>query len=178
MLRKASFVAGLSLLATLIPSVAKAQDFGFMPRDWEFTLSGSGSNDKKFEAGSFGISGSIGYFFTKELELSLRQSVDYADNGDSSAWSGSTRVALDYHFHIGRFVPFIGANIGYVYGEHVADTWEAAPEAGVKFFVNATTFIYGTVEYEFFFRNGGEAGRGFDNGQFVYSIGIGFRWPS
>ena len=46
--------------------------------------------------------------------------------------SGSTRVAVDYNFDMGRWVPYIGANLGYVYGD-VNDTWIAGPEGGVKF---------------------------------------------
>ena len=44
---------------------------------------------------------------------------------------------------------FVGGNIGYSYGTNgVHDTWEVAPEAGVKWFLNSTTFVYFRVEYE------------------------------
>ena len=75
-----------------------------------------------------------------------------------------------------RWQPFVGANIGYVYGDGVNDTGEAAPEAGVKYFVNSTTFIYGQIEYQFFFDSSDDVDDAFDDGQFVYSLGIGFRW--
>jgi len=76
----------------------------------------------------------------------------------------------------GQIQPFIGGNIGYVYGETVNDTWEAAPEAGVKFYVTNTTFIYLLVEYQFFFDHGSDASSAFSDGQFLYSAGIGFRF--
>jgi hypothetical protein len=73
-------------------------------------------------------------------------------------------------------VPYVGANIGYVYGDGVHDTFEAGPEGGVKFFVNSTTFIKLGVEYEFFFDKGDDTSNAFSDGQFIYSLGIGFRW--
>jgi outer membrane protein W len=75
-----------------------------------------------------------------------------------------------------QFVPYVGANIGYVYGKGVRDTWEAAPEAGIKCFVNTSTFIYVSAEYQFFFNQNSVAGTAFRNGQFIYGLGIGFRF--
>jgi hypothetical protein len=85
-------------------------------------------------------------------------------------------VALDFHFDLEALQPFVGGNFGYVYGDAVNDTFEAAPEAGVKWFVNSTTFIFGMAEYQFFFDKGSNAGSGFNDGQFVYTLGVGFRF--
>ena len=60
---------------------------------------------------------------------------------------------------MGRWWPFVGGSLGYIYGDAVSDTWVAGPEAGVRYFVNETTFILGLVEYEFFFDNADEAER-------------------
>jgi len=173
MKQRLTWVAAIAVLA--VSSVAMAN---FRQGDKEFTLSGSGSNDKKFEAGGVNVNASIGYFVTDGFELSVRQSINYADAGDNrdQIWNGSTRLAADYNFDLGRWRPFIGVNGGYVYGDGVNDTWEAAPEGGVKFFVNDTTFLYGQIEYQFFFRDANGADDAFDDGQFVYSIGIGFRF--
>ena len=189
MTRKTITVLGLgTVLAGLVflPSAARAQD-GFEAGDFEFTLGAGGANDRDFDGTSWNGNASLGYFFTDNLELSVRQSLTYTDIGnfsdpddedegdtDGSALSGSTRVALDFHFDLGRFQPFIGANVGYVYGDSVSDTFEAAPEAGVKFFVNDTTFIYGLAEYQFFFDESDDADDAFGDGQFVYTVGIGF----
>ena len=107
----------------------------------------------------------------------MRQSVGYTDIGVSgSSWNGSTRIAIDYHFDLGRWQPYVGGNIGFVYGDAVRDTWEAAPEAGVKFFVNSTTFIQLSAEYQFFFDTDSDASSSFSDGQFIYGVNIGFRW--
>lgn len=174
MLRKLLCVAVVALLAS--PALVKAE---FQAGDWELTLGANGSNSADFDGFNAGGNASIGYFFTPELELALRQSLNYTDltgGGEGAAWNGTTRLALDYHFDMGQWRPFIGANLGYIYGDTTADTWEAAPEAGVKYFVNSTTFIFGLAEYQFFFDEADEADDAFDDGQFVYTVGIGFRF--
>ena len=169
MLRKLMVVAALALLPA---AAAQAQ---FQAGDWALTLSGQGSNGPDFDGTQFGLNADIGYFMTKEFEVSLRQTVAYSVLVAGSAWSGSTRVAVDYNWDMGRWVPYVGANLGYVYGD-VNDTWIAGPEAGVKFFVNSTTFVQLGVEYQFFFDQGSDASEAFSDGQFLYSLGIGFRW--
>src|SRR3954463_403753 len=153
---------GLLLLA---PTVSQAQ---FKQGDWELTLGGTGANGPDLDGFTFGINGDVGYFFTDQLELSLRQAIVYTDIGVSGAsWDGSTRIALDFPFDLGRWQPFVGGNFGYVYGDNVNDTWEAAPEAGVKYFLNSTTFVFALAEYQFFFDNSDSVQDSFSDGQFV-----------
>jgi len=171
MLRKGIVIAALCLL----PAVAQAQARG----PWEVTLGGSGANGSRFDGFSGAINGSIGYFFSDNLEVSARQSLDYTDVGVRKSLNGSTRVAVDLHFPLGdmgQFQPFVGLNIGYVYGDAVNDTWEGAPEGGIKWFVNNTTFIYGSIEYQIFFDRHSSTSQNFSDGQFVYGVGIGFRF--
>ncbi len=179
MLRKGIAVAALSVcgLAAIAgtASTAKAVDNPF-----ELTLSGSGENGNKFNG--FEASGNvgIGYYLNENFELAIRQSVGYSDLVPGTTLDASTVAAVDYNVPLGdhgQFVPFFGVDIGYVYGHGINDTWEAAPEAGLKYYLNSTTFIYGQAEYQFFFRhaNGSAFGNGFNNGQFVYSLGIGLR---
>ena len=167
MLRKVLFV--VAALA-LIPTITKAD---FKAGDLELTLGGGGASNKALTSNSISVNGSLGYFLTKDLELSVRQSASYAKiahGGD--LFTGSTRAAVDYHFDLGNFKPFVGGNIGYAYGTRgFTDTWEGGPEAGVKYFLNSTTFIFGQVEYQIFFRHG--SGASFDKGSFVYSLGLG-----
>lgn len=170
MLRKLLVVAALALVPA---ATASAQ---FVAGDWELTLSGQGRHGPDLNGTDFGVDFTLGYFLTKELELAVRQSVQYADDqGPGSAWAGTTGIALDYHFDMGRWQPYIGANIGFRYGD-VHNTFEAGPEAGVKFFVNSTTFIQLGVQYEFFFDKDSDASSAFSDGQFVYGLGIGFKW--
>lgn len=167
MLRKALFV--VAALA-FIPTVAQAS---FKAGDLELTLGGSGAASKALTTNSESVTGSLGWFLTKELELSVRQSASYSKvRHGSDLFNGSTRGAVDWHFDLGNFEPFAGGNLGYSYGTRgFTDTWEVAPEAGVKWFLNNSTFIYGLVEYQIFFRHG--HGAAFDKGSFVYSLGLG-----
>ena len=44
----------------------------------------------------------------------------------------------------------------------------------MKFFVNTTTFITAGIEYQFLFEGTNDADDNFDDGRFVYLLGIGF----
>jgi len=175
MLRK-GFV--LSVLAVAAVAMAPRSAYAYFEEgDKEVTVSGSAANGPDFNGVIGSINGSLGYFMTDNLELSLRQSVTYSDFGaGGSSLNGSTRVALDFHFDLEALQPFVGGNFGYVYGDAVNDTFEAAPEAGVKWFVNSTTFIFAMAEYQFFFDSADNADNAFQDGQFVYTLGIGFRF--
>ena len=162
MLRKLYLVPVLALLA--LPALASAQ---FEAGNYEMRLSGSGSNDQDFRTFDISLNLGLGYFTTKEMEIGVRQGLIYGDGG--STWSGQTQVFADYHFDMDRWQPYIGANVGYVYGDNVADAWIAGPEIGVKYFVNSTTFIAATVQYVLPFDS--------DNDEFwQYSVAVGWKW--
>ena len=167
----------LGAVVAPVAAVQAASDHAFQQGDWELTLSGAGSNDKDFDTGGFNVQANLGYYIIDSLELSLRQGVGYVNTGDDDAFTGSTRIAIDYHFDLDRWQPFIGANIGYLYGsDDYEESFIAGPEAGVKYFVNDTTFIFGTVGYDFLFEDTDDADDAIDDGQFVYGLGIGFKW--
>lgn len=167
MLRKFYIVPVLALLA--LPAMAQAQ---FEAGNWALTLAGSGSNDQDFDGGSAAFSGSLGYFFSKEFEVGVRQGITWTDatGGDGSAWTGDTRIFADYHFDMDRWQPYVGVFGGYVYGDVAEESWVGGPEVGVKYFVNSTTFIDVNAAYAF------NLEEGLDEGAFFYQLGIGFRW--
>jgi hypothetical protein len=168
-------VIATTVLGLVLPAVAFGQ--GFSEGDKVATLSGSGSSDNDLDNTDLSMEGAFSYFFTDKIEGAIRQGFAWIDlPGSDNDWAASTRVALDYNFDMGRVWPFVGGNFGYVYGDAVHDTWVAGPEAGVRVFVNPTTFIMGLVEYEFFFDDSDEIDDAFDDGRFVYTLGIGFRW--
>lgn len=167
----------LCILA-LLPTIALAQEgavFGPAAGDWEVTISGAGSNDQDFDSGSGALNASIGYFFTEELELALRQSMNIFADGDSGT-AFSTRVAVDYHFDLDRLRPFVGASFGGAYGEDVNETFLAGLEGGVKWYALPKTFLFLMAEYQFFFDSSDEVDDSFDDGAWVYTAGIGFNF--
>ena len=145
---------------------------------WELTLAGVGTSNKDFDEHAIGLSGGLGYYVLDALELSVRQTLTYVKSSDGDATDASTTGALDLHFPLGedrRWVPFIGANVGYFYGDTVSDSLEYAAEAGLKYYINSTTFIYGRAEYQWFTHFSGSSDTS-DDQQMVYTLGIGFRF--
>lgn len=68
----------------------------------------------------------------------------------------------------------MGFNIGYLYGDTVKEQFIAGPDGGVKYFVNHTTSILCGIEYQVLFTEANEVDDNFDDGRFVYVLGIGF----
>lgn len=177
-------LACFAAAAVAVPAFAQQQydenssAWGPSEGDWEIELGAGGTNDAEFDNGGFNVDGALGYYITNNLEVALRQSVTYADLSGESSWNASSRAAVDYHFPLmdNRLRPFIGANIGYIYGDAVEDTWAAGPEAGAKFYVKDETFLFGRAEYQFLFDDGDGLEDEFSDGQWVYTVGIGFNF--
>ena len=165
----------LMLIVASILCVAPTA-MAFKRGDVELTLGGSGSSDESLDGTVINIEAGLGCFVTKNLEGIWRQGISYADMPGSDNWNGATRLAFDYNIHMGRWYPYLGGNIGFLYGDTVKEQFIAGPEGGVKCFVNDTTFIIGGLEYQFLFKDAKEADDNFDNGRFVYIIAIGFKF--
>lgn len=148
MLRK-FVVPVLALLA--LPTIASAQ---FEKGDIELTLSGGASANKETTAGQANVQGSVGYFLSNQLEVAVRQQVTYISAPSTGtfsgvAWGGETVAAVDYHFDMGAFQPFVGGYAGYLYPAAENGSGVVAPEVGVKYFLNGTTFVFASVAYEY-----------------------------
>ncbi len=171
MLRKLQILLVVSMLAMPVATLA-----GYTAGTREMTLSGSGGSDKSFDNTAFSAEVSFGHFFTPIVEGIIRQGIGITDTPGDNGWNGSTRLGVDFNFEYGKWVPFLGANIGYLYGDGVKEQFVAGPLAGFKAFVNETTFVIAGVEYEFLFEDAGDADSTFDDGRFVYTLGLGFKW--
>ncbi|WP_442908963.1 hypothetical protein [Halopseudomonas sp.] len=145
--------------------------------DNEITLSGAGASDNDFDNNNISFQGSWGEYLSDSSLWGLRQSVGVSDSeGESTNFSGSTRVFYDYHFGSGPAKPFIGASIGGIYGDGVDDSFMAGPEVGLKYWVKDDVFITGMMEYQFLFKNGDGASDNYDDGAIFYSVGVGFNY--
>jgi hypothetical protein len=76
------------------------------------------------------------YFFTENLSVGAEQAIFYAfDNDDEDGIGGRTVGSLDYHFGTpreeGGLAPYIGANVGGIYGEGVDGGFIYGPELGL-----------------------------------------------
>jgi hypothetical protein len=144
----------------------------------EFTVGGAGASNKDFDESFGGVNFSYGWYTSPTQLLVIRQSVNYSNPDNSGqSWNGSTRIAFDQHFAThGAFRPFVGVNAGGVYGDNVRETFAAGLEAGAKFYVQPRTFIYAIAEYGWFFRRARSLDDRFDDGQFNWSLGVGFNF--
>lgn len=143
----------------------------------EFSIGGNGAVNKDFNDSAGGVNFALGRYFSSNVIGLIRQTVNYANPQDSDvAWSGSTRLAVDQLFGDGKFRPFLGVNFGRVYGDGVRDTWAAGLETGAKYYVQPRTFIQATIEYGWFFQHSRSIEDRFDDGQWNWSLGVGFNF--
>ena len=170
MLRRFAYLIPVMALF-LLPAISRAQ---FEAGNWELTLSAHGTANRDFkgtpETAASGNLG-LGYFLTKELEVGVRQGIVWSDGG--SSWSGDTRGAVDWHFDFDRLWPFIGINAGYIYhssGSGASDHWAGGPEAGLKYFLNSTTFVEADISYEF------DLQERISQGSWVYGVALGVKF--
>jgi hypothetical protein len=148
-------------------------------RKWELTLIGTGTSDKKFDDNVVAANVNLGYYLTDQHEVAVRQNVGLSNESGDNSFTGETKLAYDFHFDFGqdqRVIPFVGANVGYLYGEDVDNTFTAGLEGGLKCYVNDTTFIFGSVAYQWNFEHGDDADSQFDDGNWEYGLGVGFRF--
>lgn len=164
-----------------LPMAASTQTSNFGPEkgDREFSISGTGSSDRNFESGSFGLTGDLGWYLQKHMVAGVRQSINYASiEGESIVddfWNGSTRGYFNYHFLDDRARPFVGGSLGGIYGDGVKDSAFAGLEAGTKYYVLTTTYFLARVEYQFLFSSTSDATDAFqDDGAWAYTVGLGY----
>ncbi|MGY6554324.1 MAG: hypothetical protein ACXIUM_07355 [Wenzhouxiangella sp.] len=174
------------LLACLLPISAVAQQgtsnsFGPAAGDREMSISGAGSSDRRFKGGSFGITGDYGWYRSDQTVWGIRQSVNYASiRGESITddfWNGSTRAYMNYQFGAAQARPFVGASLGFVYGDGVKNSGFSGLETGMKYYMREKTYFLARVEYQFFFsKNRNEFEDSFKDGAWAYTVGLGYNF--
>jgi hypothetical protein len=84
-----------------VARAAALQDRDRAHQPWEFTVAGSGASDQHFNAGCAGLNASLGYYFNEVFELSVRQTVNFADAGAGSGdvWNFGSFAAIDFDSH-------------------------------------------------------------------------------
>jgi hypothetical protein len=181
---RASLIASLLLAAT---AAATAQTTVSSPAgdltartagEREFTIGGAGATNKEFDDSFGGVNFAYGWYTSPTQDWVLRQSINYSNpSNGGQAWNGATRIAFDHHIAShGALRPFVGVNVGGVYGDRVRETFAAGLETGAKFYVRPKTFIYAMAEYGWFFRRARSVDNSFSDGQFNWAVGVGFNF--
>lgn len=172
----------LCLLGALpMAATAQSSNIGPIEGEREFSLSGTGNNDRDFNSGSFGVTGDLGWYLRDNVVAGVRQSINYANiEGEGISddfWNGSTRGYINHHFLEDRARPFVGASLGGIYGDGVKDSAFAGLEAGVKYYVRTKTYILARAEYQFLFSSTSDATDAFqDDGIWAYTVGLGYHF--
>jgi len=131
----------------------------FDPEGWTMSLGGSGGTTLSGDAESaFGATIDLGHtgHLLLPLQGGLRQTFNYGDGADGDAQVlFDTKLYLDATlFTLGKKLDvFAGGNIGIHYG-NTPLLWEAAPEAGLRWWVKDAVSVVGRVEYPFDLNNG------------------------
>lgn len=172
------------ILVGALPFTAIAQQgqtaYGPDAGDREFSISGTGSSDDDFDNSNFGIVGDLGWYRSENTVWGIRQSLNYSDVEGADLtddyWNGSTRGYFDYNFGSGRMRPFVGASLGYVYGDGIDNSFFSGLETGARYYVLEDTFILGRAEYQWFFDNSSDVDDRFDDGAWAFSLGVGYNF--
>jgi hypothetical protein len=156
----------VSMVSLLLyfPAISYAQQ---QAGDFEAVITGSGASGSGFDTNNFVLEGQFGHFYSRDLEIGLRQAIRFSDPGDTSALSGSTRAFADWHFDMDKWQPFVGASMGGQYGSGTTGGFIIGPEAGVKYFVQERTFLLGQASYLF------DVQEDVGDGAFFYNVGFG-----
>lgn len=172
-MNKTMVLVASALLAAPLAAFA----IGPVAGEKSFTVSGSGSSDNNFDETAYGVSGELGYFLTDKWQAGLRQSVNgVSSDNNSNQWAGSTRGFIEYNFLDGTYRPYIGANLGGIYGEDVSNTGAAGLETGLKLYVLDKTYINFGIEYSWLFDDTDGFQNKSNDGIYLYNIGVGFNW--
>ena len=173
-----SRIVGLCVVLSIVvlgSSVNAQEDRLFSAGDRTFTIGGSGGSDKDFEVNYVSVQAGASWFLADSVSVGIRQELNFIDVYGSDEWSGSTRVGIDYVMSWGMVSPYLGVNVGYVYGDAIEDQFIAGPNIGLRIFLNETTFISMATEYQVLFEAGDEASDVYDDGRLVYVMGIGVK---
>ncbi len=136
--------------------------------NWEATLTGTGQSDDDFDEPNLGVAGSLGYYYSKNVLFTFKQAMLESSANDSTLISARSVMQAAYQWDYAKWQPYMGVNIGGIYGAGVDDEAIVGPEVGIKYFVNESTFVFGNVAYEV------PVDDCCRDGVVPYSVGIGF----
>jgi hypothetical protein len=182
---KLNLLLPTSVLLLALPLAASAQttppsvDFGPHAGSQEITIGGNGSSNRNLNSSNGGGAVSYGYYNASSFETILRQTISYSNpkGPNGNVWNGETSIAGDWlPVTSGALRPFVGANLGWVYGSDVRSSAAAGLETGLKYYVAPRTFLYAMADYGWLFRHDKAIAARFTTGLWNWGIGMGFNF--
>ncbi len=159
------------------PPVAVAPQAGPPPAPkWAVSLGGIyGNNFRETNDGSTSALAGLGvrgeYLVTPNVPISLEQDFLYGFQSQDDGPAGRSTLGVNLQGNLGAAHPYVGANLGGVYGKAVQDGMVAGPELGVKFDLSRSLFLYGKAAYDLQFRESD-----WDHGILFGGLGLGSRF--
>jgi hypothetical protein len=130
-----------------------------------FNLQDEGSDDNDGTSHLAGANLSFDYAVFDWVSLSLEQAGFYHFMSGDNGFGGRSAAGLNFFPGLGDVIPYVGGNIGYIYGSGIDNDFFAGPEVGL----NLGPFN-AKVAYDMPF------GRSFGNGIIVTTVGLGLRF--
>jgi hypothetical protein len=112
-----------------------------------------------------GLNLSYTYALTDWMGLGLEQAVFYNFGTEDDGFGGRSAAGLNFGLLDWDVIPFVGGNIGYIYGSGIEDDFFAGPEIGL-----ALGPVNAKVAYDMPF------GRSWDDGVVSATLGLGLRF--
>lgn len=105
------------------------------------------------------------------VSLRLNQALLYSFHADDDGIGGRSVAGLDLQVPYLPFSPYLGANVGGVYGEGFQQGFIVGPELGFKIGLGETMFLNAKASYDYQFRN-----PDWDDGITLLGVGLGWRF--
>lgn len=162
----------IAIILLLLSMTSAAQAESMYPQDGlKLNVVDTGKNSE--EQNQAGLPSSVNITRFLDLEEIFNQEVSFVDIPQEKVWDDSTRLVADYYFGSGEIVPLVGISMGYIQKEDEEDQIVARPKIGLKYFMNPNAYLYGLLEYQLRFQHDEDLYDVYNQGQFVYGIGLG-----
>jgi hypothetical protein len=164
------------ILATPFPALA-VESWGFLEGDWAIAIQAGTRPGAGLEAPCPPLDIALADALRDRLEWGIRHGLYYGEGADGDdTRKTAAHGFVDYHFDHDRWRSFLGANLEFFDDLSAGASWSAGPEGGLTCFLTPTAFVMTLIEYNFTFDDADRVHEAFNDGRFVYSLGLGLRY--
>ena len=169
-------VVAMLVLAFAPFCLAEEAENEFEKGEHTLMLSGGGISSEDFSGNKTALEVELGYFWTDTFATAVRQELSHENFGRRGLFSASTAIAADRFWALPQVSPFVGANVGVVYGNHRGTEIMLGPEAGVRKRIGEVVFVNLMAQYEMVRDPKAQTPDERWGGRFAYTLGLGMRY--